>query len=345
MHLPELLRARPILQAPMAGGTSTPALVHAVTDAGGVGSLAAGYLSASELAGRIDAVRDLGTDVFGVNVFVPSGSAAPASVLADYRAELAGDAERLGTEVGPARFDDDDWDATIDLLVEAGAPIVSFTFGCPFARTLDRLRAAGSATIVTATTVEEARTAVHRGADAVCVQGLEAGGHRATFDPDHGDDRPLAALLPEVVRAVDVPVIAAGGIMDGADITAVLSAGAVAAQLGTAFLRCPESGAPAAHKAALTDPDFVETSLTRAFTGRPARGLTNRFMRDHEDAPGAYPEVHHMTRPLRGAAARAGEPEGMALWAGTGFRRSRELPAADLVAALRAEAAEADARG
>lgn len=344
MDLPELLGARPILQAPMAGGTSGPALVHAVDGAGGLGWLAAGYLSARALAGQIDAVRELGSDVFGVNVFVPSGSPAPDSVLAAYRAELAGDARRHEVDIGPATYDDDAWDAKIDLLAESPVSVVGFTFGCPSEAVLERLREAGSATVVTATTVEEARTAAARGADGVCVQGVEAGGHRATFDPARGDDRPLLELLPDVVRAVEVPVIAAGGIMTGADIAAALAAGAVAVQLGTAFLRCPESGAQAAHKAALADPAFTETSLTRAFTGRPARGLTNRFMSEHRGAPAAYPELHHMTKPLRAAAARSADSEGMALWAGTGFRQSGELPAADLVAELRAEAAEAGAR-
>ena len=343
MDLPELLKARSIVQAPMAGGTTTPALVHAVDEAGGLGSLAAGYLSARTLAEQIDTVRGLGTDVFGVNVFVPSGSPAPESALAVYRAELAGDARRHEVEVGPALYDDDDWDAKVDLLVEARVPVVSFTFGCPSEEVLTRLRAAGSATVVTVTTVAEARTAVARGADGVCAQGVEAGGHRAVFDPAHGDDRPLAELLRDVVRAVEVPVIAAGGIMDGADVAAALASGAVAAQSGTAFLRCPESGAQPAHKAALADPDFTETSLTCAFTGRPARGLTNRFILDHLDAPCAYPQVHHMTKPLRAAATRAADPEGMALWAGTGFRRARELPAGELVAVLRDEAVGAGA--
>lgn len=344
MNLPELLKTRPIIQAPMAGGTAPPALAHAVDKAGGLGSIAAGYLSARALAEQIETVRGLGTDVFGVNVFVPSGSPASESVLAAYRAELAGDARRHRVEVGPALYDDDAWDAKIDLLVDSALPLVSFAFGCPSAAVLERLREAGTATVVTATTVEEARTAVARGADGVCVQGVEAGGHRATFDPAHSDDRPLLELLPEVVRAVEVPVIAAGGIMTGADIAAALASGADAAQLGTAFLRCPESGAQAPHKAALADPSFTETSLTYAFTGRPARGLTNRFMREHPNAPGAYPQVHHMTKPLRAAAGRAADPEGMALWAGTGFRRCRELSATDLVLALRAEAIEAGAR-
>ncbi|GAA1469301.1 nitronate monooxygenase [Nocardiopsis exhalans] len=344
MHLPELLRARPILQAPMAGGTSTPALVHAVSGAGGLGWLAAGYLSVQALAEQIDAVRELGTEVFGVNVFVPSGSPAHAPLIEYYRAELAEDARRRGVEVGPATYDDDAWEAKLDLLVSASVPVVSFTFGCPSAAVLERLRIAGKATVVTVTTVGEALTAVARGADGVCVQGAEAGGHRATFDPAHGDDRTLLELLPEVVRAVEVPVIAAGGLMTGTDIATARAAGAAAVQLGTAFLRCPESGAQAAHKAALADPTFGKTALTWAFTGRPARGLSNRFMREHGGAPAAYPEVHHMTKPLRAAAARAADPEGMALWAGTGFRQAGELPAADLVAKLYTETTEAGAR-
>ena len=345
MDLSRLCRERPIIQAPMAGGATTPDLVAAVSAAGGLGSLPAGYLTADTRGARIDEVRGAGARTFGVNLFVPSPPLPPErdEALVAYRSDLAEDAHRLGVEVGPARYDDDDYDAKVDLVIEARVPVVSFTFGCPSEEVLTRLRAVGSATVVTITTVEEARTAVARGADGVCAQGVEAGGHRATFDPDRADDRPLAELLPDVVRAVDVPVIAAGGLMDGTDVAAALASGAAAAQSGTAFLRCPESGAQPLHKAALTDPDFTETTLTRAFTGRPARGLTNRFILDHADAPDAYPQVHHMTRPLRAAAARAADPEGMALWAGTGFRRARGLPAGELVSVLREEAARAGA--
>lgn len=345
MDLSRLCRERPIIQAPMAGGAATPDLVAAVSAAGGLGSLPAGYLTADALGARIDEVRALGARTFSVNLFVPSPPLTPerTDAMAAYRSDLADDARRLGVELGQALDDDDDYDAKVDLLVQARVPVVSFTFGCPSDEVLARLRAVGSATVVTITTVEEARTAVARGADGVCAQGVEAGGHRATFDPEHADDRPLAELLPDVVRAVDVPVIAAGGIMDGTDVAAALASGAAAAQSGTAFLRCPESGAQPLHKAALADPDFTETALTRAFTGRPARGLTNRFILDHTDAPDAYPQVHHMTKPLRAAATRAADPEGMALWAGTGFRRARELPAGELVAVLRDEAAGAGA--
>ncbi|MFD6953572.1 2-nitropropane dioxygenase [Nocardiopsis sp. TSRI0078] len=343
MRLADLLRERPIVQAPMAGGAATPELVAAVTGAGGTGFLAAGYLPPDTLETRIRAVRDAGIVGFGVNVFVPGPPSDPDGP-ASYRSLLETEAKRHGVRVGEPVHDDDAWAAKIDLLVEAAVPVVSFTFGCPEAAVLERLREAGSATVVTATTVEEAREAVERGADGVCAQGVEAGGHRGSFDPARGGERPLRELLPEVVAAVDVPVIATGGLMTGADVAAALKAGAAAAQLGTAFLRCHESGAHPAHKAALADPAYTETALTRAFTGRPARGLVNRFVSEHPEAPYAYPEIHHMTRPLRAAAAREGDTGGMALWAGTGFRRAEDAPAAEVVARLRGEAAEEGVR-
>lgn len=343
MSLAELLRERPIVQAPMAGGAATPALVAAVAGAGGTGFLAAGYLTPDALAEQLRAVRDTGTGAFGVNVFVPGPPSDP-DVAASYLPRLEPEAERYGTPVGAPVHDDDAWAAKIDLLVEAAVPVVSFTFGCPDADVLDRLRAAGSATVVTVTTVEEAREAVARGADGVCAQGAEAGGHRGAFDPARGGDLALRELLADVVAAVDVPVIAAGGIMSGAGVAGVLDAGAAAAQLGTAFLRCPESGANPVHKAALADPAYTETALTWAFTGRPARGLANRFIAEHPQKPSAYPEIHHMTKPLRAAAARAGDPGGMALWAGEGFRAATDDPAALVVERLRREAAEAGRR-
>lgn len=339
-----LLNVRPIVQAPMAGGVSSPALVTAVHGAGATGSLAAGYLSATALAEQIATVREQGVHPFMVNLFVPSESEGDPDRLREYREELATEAGRQGVSVGEPVHEDDDWAAKLDLLTRDPVPMVSFTFGCPEPSVLTRLREAGSATVVTVTTVAEACIAVGRGADALCVQGVEAGGHRATFNPLHGHDRPLLELLPDVIATVGVPVIGAGGVMTGRDVAAVLDTGAVAAQLGTAFLRCPESGARPGHKLALGDPDFLETALTWAFTGRPARGLVNRFIDEHLGAPFAYPEIHHMTKPLRAAAAKAGDIGGMALWAGSGWRKSRELPAAHLVERLRVEASDAGVR-
>ncbi|WP_304452109.1 nitronate monooxygenase [Nocardiopsis sp. YSL2] len=344
MALEDLLAERPLVQAPMAGGGSTPALVAAVAAAGGTGFLAAGYRTAEAVAEQVRAVREGGTSAFGVNVFVPSPAVAAPEELRDLRASLVPEARRYGAALGEPRHDDDAWQAKIDLLCELAVPLVTFTFGCPDPAVLDRLRSAGSATMVTVTTVEEARTAVERGAEGVCVQGLEAGGHRASYDPRSAGDRPLFDVLPDVVEAVGVPVVAAGGLMSGGDVAAALDAGARAAQLGTAFLRCPESGAQPAHKAALADQDFTETALTWSFTGRPARGLVNRFIREHPGEHYAYPEVHHMTRPLRAAAAAAGDTGGMALWAGRGFRAAEERPAGEIVARLREEAAALGAR-
>jgi nitronate monooxygenase len=344
MALEELLGERPLVQAPMAGGASTPELVAAVAAAGGTGFLAAGYRTADAVADQVRAVREAGASAFGVNVFVPDPGPADPAALASVQEELRAESERYGAALGAPLHDDDAWEAKIDLLCALAVPVVSFTFGCPDSAVLDRLRRAGSATVMTVTTVEEARTAVERGADGVCVQGVEAGGHRASYDPRRGGDRPLLDLLADAVEAVDVPVIAAGGIMTGRDVAAVLDTGAVAAQLGTAFLRCPESGAQPVHKAALADPDYTETALTCSFTGRPARGLVNRFIREHPGKRYAYPDVHHMTKPLRAAAAAAGDPGGMALWAGQGFRAAEDRPAAEIVERVRDGAAAAGKR-
>lgn len=342
-HLSDLLRERPLVQAPMAGGASTPELVDAVAGAGGLGFLAAGYLAPEQVEEQVARVRGRGVTAFGVNVFVPGPAGDPAAVR-DYRGELGADAERYGTAPGDPVHDDDAWDAKIDLLERLGVPVVSFTFGCPDGNVLRRLQEAGSAVVVTVTSVDEALLAVARGADGLCAQGAEAGGHRAAFDPARDGELPTVELVAALAGAVEVPVIGAGGIMTGGDAAAVMNAGAAAVQLGTAFLRCPESGAQPAHKLALIDPDLTETTLTRAFTGRPARGLVNRFITEHPKAPYAYPELHHMTRPLRAAAARAADTGGMALWAGTGFRQATDDPAAEVVDRLRREAGRAGVR-
>jgi nitronate monooxygenase len=190
--------------------------------------------------------------------------------------------------------------------------------------------------VVTVTSPDEAAIAEAAGADALCVQGVEAGAHRGTFvnEDAPGQDRGLLALIGEVAAVSDLPQIAAGGIMNRGQVRAVLAAGAVAAQCGTAFLRSPESGAHPLHKAALADPRYPVTALTRAFSGRPARGLLNRFMLDHADAPPAFPEINNATRPLRAAAAASGDTERMSLWAGQGYRQAAELPAGEIIERL-----------
>lgn len=332
----------PIVQAPMAGGVSCPQLVGAVAEAGGLGFLAAGYKTADGMYNEIKQLRGLTGQPFGVNLFMPQPALADPSSVEVYRHQLAGEAAWYETPLGdPDSSGDDGYEAKVAILLEDPVPVVSFTFGCPARDTLDALAGAGTFTVVTVTSPQEARNAQWAGADAVCVQGVEAGGHQST----HHDDAQagltgtgLLSLVAQVRETVQLPVIATGGLMRGSQIAAVLAAGADAAQLGTAFLACPESGAHLLHKQALTNPLFVTTALTRAFSGRPARGLANRFVREHGPyAPAAYPQVHHLTSGLRRAAAKAGDPQGMALWAGQGHRMARELPAGELVELLAAE--------
>lgn len=338
--LRELLRF-PIVQAPMAGGVSTPKLVAAVSQAGGLGFLAAGYKTADAMREEIRTVRTLTDEPFGVNLFVPSREDVDFEAVLQYRNRLEGEARRRGVELGEPVADEDDWEAKLEVLLKEPVPVVSFTFGCPPPDVIDALKKRGSCVVVTVTTPQEAIAAHRAGADALCVQGVEAGGHRASFRNrlSAEEDYPLLVLLRLVRQEVPLPLLAAGGIMHGRHVAAVLAAGACAAQMGTAFLRCPESGAHPVHKAALVDPRFTSTALTRAFTGRRARGLVNRFMREHDAAaPAAYPHLHHLTQPLRRAAAQAGDPEDMALWAGQGFRLACEIPAAELVHQLMDEA-------
>ncbi|MGW5771304.1 nitronate monooxygenase [Streptomyces longwoodensis] len=336
----------PIVQAPMAGGVSVPVLAAAVSESGGLGFLAAGYKTADGLYQEIKQLRSLTSRPFGVNLFLPQPEHAESGAVEVYAHQLAGEASWYDTELGdPDSGRDDGYDAKLAVLLDNPVPVVSFHFGVPRRDVLDALRRAGTVTLVTATTAEEALAVERAGADAVIVQGVEAGGHQGTHRDVRENDGTgvgLLALLAQVRETVGIPLVAAGGLMRGGQIAAVLAAGASAAQLGTAFLVTPESGAPAVHKQALTNPLFVRTELTRAFSGRPARGLVNRFLREHGPyAPAAYPEVHHLTAPLRRAAAKAGDAQGMALWAGQGHRLARELPAGHLVEVLADELAAA----
>jgi nitronate monooxygenase len=325
----------PIVLAPLAGGPSTPELTAAVSNAGGLGFAAAGYLTATALAERLAQTRALTAAPIGVNVFVP-GSPTAADVAEAYRATLAAHAGEAYVELGVPRFDDDDWAAKIDLLAAAAPPVVSFTFGCPDQAVIDRLHQVGAEVWVTVTTPAEAQYAVGHAADVLVAQGVEAGGHRGSFhdDPaDVGDGLGLLSLL-QLVRAVtDVPVVAAGGISTGAAVAAVLAAGAAAAQVGTAFLRCPEAGTADVLRSALAG--IEPTALTRAFTGRLARGIRNRFLDRHTSvAPSAYPEVHHLTAPLRAAARARQDPGLVNLWAGQSYGLATEMPAGELARAL-----------
>jgi nitronate monooxygenase len=285
---------------------------------------------------EMDAVEASGAGPYGVNVFVPGAPAPDPEAVRDYVAGLAAEAGALGVQPGEPRWNDDDWDAKVAALLDHPPPVVSFTFGCPEADVIAALRTAGGATWVTVTGPGEAALAAERGADGLCVQAASAGAHRGSFSdrPSDAPDHPLPRLLREVAQVTGLPLVAAGEIMNSRDAATALAAGAVAVQCGTAFLRCPESGAHPLHKAALADPAYTQTAVTRAFSGRPARGLVNRFMHDHPGAPPGYPEINNATRPLRAAAAAAGDSGGMSLYAGEGFRAATARPAAEVVAHL-----------
>jgi nitronate monooxygenase len=324
----------PIVQAPLAGGASTPALAAAVAGAGGLGFLAAGYKRADTVREDIAALRQLTDRPFGVNLFAPPGEATD---VTGYRESLRGEAERLGVELGEPRHDDDDWADKLALVAAERLAVVSFAFGCPAADVVGELHDTGAAVWVTVTTPAEAATAASAGADALVVQGAEAGGHRGSFDDAAPGEIGLLALLQLVGAAVDVPLIAAGGLATGRGIAAVLAAGASAAALGSALMLTPEAGTSAPHRAALAADG--DTALTRAFSGRLARGITNRFLREHgPDAPRAYPDVHHITSPLRAAGRERGDADVVNLWAGQAHALATDEPAGDLVRRLAAEA-------
>jgi nitronate monooxygenase len=332
----------PIVQAPMAGGPSTPALAAAVSDAGGLGFVAGGYRSAAQLGADIEATRTLTDAPIGVNLFLVTETEIDERALESYARELEPVAARFGAPLGAALYDDDQLDAKLGVVRELRVPIVSFTFGCPSPELVRTLQDEGIAVWVTVTEPDEAVLAAGVGADALVCQGVEAGGHRGTFaDVDGRGELGLLSLLRLADAVTGLPLIASGGIADAAGVAAALAAGARAAQIGTAFMLCPEAGTSALQRAALTRPGT--TALTRAFSGRRARGIVNDFMREHEArAPSAYPQVHHLTSPLRAAARAAGDPEAINLWAGQAYGLARELPAAELVKAWGASTPTSD---
>lgn len=328
----------PIVQAPLAGGGSTPELTAAVLDAGAFGFLAAGYRKPAAVAADIAVLRGLTDAPYGLNVFVPGEDADDPEALAAYLAEIGREADRYEVRLGEPRYDDDSYAAKVELAVSERVPVVSFTFGCPDTAVIQGLHDVGSEVWVTVTDPQEAEQAVATGADVLVAQGTEAGGHRGSFvDREDREDYSLLVLLQLLSARLDVPLVAAGGIGTGAGVAAVLAAGAWAAQLGTAFLRCPEAGTSAPHRAALAA-SAARTRQTRAFTGRSARGIENRFLAEHSSgAPIAYPQIHHATAPLRAAARIADDREAINLWAGQAYSLASEIPAADLIAALNGE--------
>lgn len=325
----------PVICAPMAGGPSTAGLAAAVTDAGGLGFLAGGYRTADQVAEDVQAVSAATSGPYGLNLFLVEPFDVDLAILADYRRSLAPEAARLGVELGDPRWDDDHWHSKLELVLDVRPDVVSFTFGCPGADVLRRLAELDVHTTITITSVAEAREAAARGAASLAVQGPGAGGHRGVWDQTMPPERTaLLDLVAAVVAAVDVPAVAGGGLADAGDVAAVIRLGAVAAQVGTAYLLADEAGTNPVHRAALADPTSAATDLTRAYTGRWARGLSNRFMAEHTDAPAGYPHLHHLTAPLRAAAVAAGDAQVAHLWAGTGHAQARSAPAAEVTRSL-----------
>jgi nitronate monooxygenase len=339
----------PIIQAPMAGGGDTPRLIAAVCEAGALGSIGAAYLTPQQIADSAGAVRSLTSRPFGINLFapvrVPEGSRDVRRALdrvAPHYAELGLPAP--ASPSAPA----DAFPEQLAAAIESGASVFSFTFGMLPAGTIEAVKRRGLFLAGTATTVEEAVALEKAGVDAVVAQGSEAGGHRGSFAGDFETSMVgTIALVPQMADAVRVPVIASGGIMDGRGIAAALALGASAVQMGTAFLTTEEAGVPECYKEAILGAGEHQTRLTRAFSGRPARGIVNRFMEQVDRDPGAilpFPLQNALTRPLRTAAAKAGRAEFLSLWAGQGLRLARREPAAQLVARLVAETDAAIAR-
>ncbi len=334
----------PIVQAPMSGGVTTPDLIAAVAEAGGLGSLGAGYMSGRAIEAAAGQVRRLTGKPFAINLFLPETQGSGASAEAVERASAALDPYRseVGLQHPPARASyRPPWEEQFEAVLRVRPAVLSFCFGIPDEEELDALREAGIFTIGTATTVGEARLIEDAGVEAVAVQGFEAGGHRATFTLPYDQGLiGLMALLPQTVDAVEIPVLAAGGIMTGRAIAACLTLGAAAAQMGTAFLATDESGFSEAQRKALFAAGEAGTALTQAFTGKPARGLRNRFMVEAfaQHLPFApYPAQHGITSDLRRAAVERERPDLMAIWAGQGVGEIRRGRAAQLMAKLEAE--------
>jgi nitronate monooxygenase len=328
----------PIIQGPMGGGPSTPELVAAVSNAGGLGSLGAAYLTPDQITDAIRRIRALTSRPFNANLFAGGWNANPTYDAGPMLNMLAEVHEKLGlpAPVAPTPVPDP-FPAQLEAVIDARVPIFSFTFGIPDRDAISRLKSLGIAILGTSTTVEEARHLEQAGVDAVVAQGAEAGAHRGTFLGSFESSMvPTLELVRATVSVVSVPVIATGGIMDGRDILAALNAGASAAQLGTAFLPCPESGASDVHKRAILAAKEDTTVVTQAFSGRAARGLRNAFMTnvDGKELVLPYPLQNALTRPMRTAAAQQGLSDYLSLWAGQGVARARAMPAGDLVQCL-----------
>lgn len=326
---------RRLVLAPMAGGPSTVDLAACVTDAGGFAFLAGAYLAPDRLRDDIALLRSrVGGAPFGVNLFAPNpyepGSAAR---VIEYAARLQPLADKAGVALGDAIHDDDAFDAKIEVILAERPAVVSFSFAWPPADVVDRLRAAGIEVWVTLNDASETAWADELGVDAIVAQGWEAGGHRGgPVDTGH-PQAPTRLLLQSIRALTSLPVIAAGGVGDPSHLAGLVDAGAQAVACGTAFLRADEAGTAEVHRHELTRRS--DTVVTRAFSGRSARALVTSWTEVFTDvAPAAYPQVHHLTAPLRAHGKATGQPDLVHLWAGTGHTSVRSGPAAEIVARL-----------
>ncbi len=339
----------PIVQAPMAGGPTTPELVAAVSNAGGLGSLGAAYLSPETLREQVKEIRDLTERPFGVNLFVPLPFEVEPERIERANALLERYRKELGIEA-PEELSSfaESFEDQLEVVLEERVPVFSFTFGSLEPELVARLKENGATVIGTATTVREGLRLEEDGVDMVVAQGSEAGGHRGTFLGDIRDALiGTMALVPQMVDALSVPVLASGGIMDGRGLAAALVLGAEATQMGTAFLACEESGAHPEFKRAVLEAAEDETAVTRAFSGRAARGIKNRFLvevGEHEEELPPFPVQNALTKDVRAAAQRQDRAEFMSLWAGQALRLASPTNAAELVESV-VEGAEAALRG
>ena len=343
---------KPIIQAPMAG-VSTPALAAAVSNAGGLGSLGVGAMNAAGARKVIEQTRALTSKPFNINVFCHSPATADATVERQWLSWLAPQFEQYGatppaslSEIYTSFVVDD---AMLEVFLEEKPAVVSFHFGLPSAEAIAKLKSAGIKLLAAVTNLQEAAQVVAAGVDAVVAQGIEAGGHRGVFDPEATDDRlGTFALTRLLVKEFDLPVIAAGGIMDGAGIAAALALGAQAAQLGTAFVACQETSIDEGYRRAILSDAARRTTFTAAISGRVARSMVNRFteLGSGPDAPKspAYPIAYDAGKALHAAAKAKGEFGYGAQWAGQAAALARSLPAAELFAQLERELQESIAQ-
>jgi nitronate monooxygenase len=334
----------PIVQGPFGGGNSTAELAAAVSNAGALGSLGAVGLSPDAIRSVVRDIAARTSKPFNINLWVPIAGQDDAQISPDARERSLRHIRPLLNQIGlsdPTPPEEVTFAAQVEALLEARPPVWSFVMGIPDAEMLREAKKRGICTIGTATTVEEAVAIEGAGADAVVASGSDSGGHRGSFlQPVEASLIGTMSLVPQVASAVSIPVIAAGGIADGRGIVAALALGAAGVQIGSAFLVAPESGAPQVHKEALGRPEARQTRLTRAITGRHARGIENPLMRALEAHPEdvlPYPMQHTLTAPLRRAAGAQGRADLLALWAGQNAASARPMAAAAIVELLVAE--------